>query len=767
MSEIDLSFELDGQPQDRKVDGTRSALSVLREDLDQSTLRPGCSPQGVCGSCAVLVNGKFRLSCTLPARSLAGKHVQTLASWPLAEKAAAAFAAQGAVLGGYEIPGMLTQARALHEKGATDPAGADKGLLMHLQRGGSWTAIKAAIGSIEQAHPAPSLRHIERALGQAAIVEDLQRPGMRHAALVWVPGPRVTFQGLTLPELPPDVLVLSAEDLPLNLTPSQAELLLSKGSESRHAGEVVAIVLAPTRVQAQAVRDQIQVQAEVLEPVILLSKSRLAVASAMENYGRLPESSSAQIQTAFVAQGAACIEPPSWLAVPTQDGLTLYSNGECAGAEAALSQYMCGLEPGSVSVEVLGSRPSPGGRDELGLGPLVVSAANFLGRPVKLSLELGESARIQGRRHPAELELGLSLVDGDLALQAQINADSGGEGQLGEAFVYPAAAQLGGAYRLAHCEAEIRAYQTNNPPAGGMDGDGLLQTLVAQELAMDALAKAEGLTPLTLRTQCLHPDSNAAEFLEQLPDGPGWSHSVIALRSLGQAPAAVALEQQDGLVILHLDRARAAAWEEEMRAMLVAAGFADQDIEMRVHSGAPPSPSADVGTTLQALARAIQELPEEGHSQAEFTPQDTLFTAQRAAAAVQMDAQGQITQIQVFAHCGVDLLPVFTQARLQAAAQEGLGAILTEQALATDGVVDDRLRTAGLIKSRYLPPIQVQVVESNSPAVDPAAATRIAVAAAVACALAKFEGSVRPSFPARDAEAAYGMGIKRPRGPKP
>lgn len=766
MSEIDLSFELDGQPQDCKVDGNRSALSVLREDLDQSTLRPGCSPQGVCGSCAVLVNGKFRLSCTLPARSLAGKHVQTLASWPLAQQAAAAFAAQGAVLGGYEIPGMLTQARALHEKGATDPSGADKGLLMHLQRGGSWPAIKAAIGSIESAHPAPSIRHIERALGQAAIVEDLQRPGMRHAALVWVPSPRVKFQKLILPELPPDVLVLTAEDLPLNLTPSQAELLLSKGSESRHAGEVVAIVLAPTRVQAQAVRNQVQVQVETLEPVTSLAKSRLAVASAMENYGQLPESSSAQIQTAFLAQGAACIEPPSWLAVPTQDGLTLYSNGECAGAEAALSQFICGLEPDSVRVEILGSRPSPGGRDELGLGPLVVAAAHFLGRPVKLSLELGESARIQGRRHPAELELQLSLIDGDLALQAEINADSGGEGQLGEAFVYPASAQLGGAYRLSHCQAEIRAYQTNNPPAGGMDGDGLLQTLVAQELAIDALAQAQGITSLALRAQCLHPESGVAELLGQLSEGQGWSQSVIALRSLGQAPAALALEQRDGVVVLHLDRARAASWEEEMRAMIVAAGFDDQAIELRVHSDAPASPSWDVGTTLQALVQAIQELPEEGRTQAEFTPQDTLFTAQRAAAAVHMNAQGQITQIQVFAHCGRDLLPVFTQARLMAAAQEGLGAILTEQALATDGVVDDRLRIAGLIKSRSMPQIHVQAVASDHPPVDPTAAARIAVAAAVACALTQFEGCVRPSFPARDAEAAYGVGVKRPRSPK-
>ena len=319
---------------------------------------------------------------------------------------------------------------------------------------------------------------------------------------------------------------------------------------------------------------------------------------------------------------------------------------------------------------------------------------------------------------------------------------------------------------MAHCEAEIRAYQTNNPPAGGVDGDGLLQTLVALELAMDALARAEGLAPLALREQLLHTESGVARLLAMLPQGAGWSHSVIALRSLGQAPAAVALEHSDGDVVLHLDRARAAAWEEEMRAMLIAAGFEDQAVEVRVHSGAPASPSSDVGSTLQALAQAIQDLPEEGRAQAEFTPPDTLFTAQRAAAAVHMNTAGQIDQIQVFAHCGQDLLPVFTQARLQAAAQEGVGAILTEQALATDGVVDDRLRTAGLIKSRALPPIQVQVLESDHPPVDPSAAARIAVAAAVACALSAFEGSVRPSFPARDAEAAYGVGIKRPRAPK-
>ncbi len=766
MSEIELSFELDGQAQQMSVDGARSALSVLREDLDCSTLRPGCSPQGVCGSCAVLVNGKFRLSCTLPARSLAGKHVQTLASWPEAEAAARAFAAHGAVLGGYEIPGMLTQARALQAKGATDKAGADKGLLMHLQRGGSWPAITSAIGDLEGAHPQASPRHVERALGLATTVEDLQRPGTRHAALVWVPAPRVKVQGLTLPELPAGVQVLQASDLDLRLTPSQAELVLSKGSESRHAGEVVAVVLAPSRAQARAIRDQIVVQAEALEAVTSWAKSRLAVASVMENYGQLPESPSATIHTAFQPQAAACIEPPSWLALPTAEGLTLYANTECAGAEAALAQHLCGLPPDSVHAVLLGARPSPGGRDALGLGPLVVAAAQRIQRPVKLSLELGESARLSGRRHGASLELGLSLVEGELALSAQINADSGGEGQLGEAFVYPAASQLGGAYRLGACEAEIRAYQTNNPPAGGMDGDGLLQLLVAQELAMDVLAQAQGTPPLALREACAHPEAAVQDLLHDLPTGPGWSHSVIALRQLAQVPASVGLERQEEGLILHLDRAGAAAWEEEMRARLSAAGFPDEDTELQVHSGAPPSPSVDAGLHLQALSKAIDGLPELGRVDAEVAPDAATFSTQRAAAAVHLNEAGVIDQVVLRSHCGEDLLPVFTQARLDAAAQEGLGAVLTEQAPVSEGVVDDRLRIAGLIKSRSLPPMDLRAVPSASPAVDPAPAGRIAVAAAVACALQAFEGQARSSFPARDAEAAYGVGIKRPRGPK-
>lgn len=80
MSErIEIAFTLNSQPVTASIAPKAAALGLLREELGCSTLKAGCSPQGVCGSCAALVGGKPRLTCTLPAKTLAGKEVITQA----------------------------------------------------------------------------------------------------------------------------------------------------------------------------------------------------------------------------------------------------------------------------------------------------------------------------------------------------------------------------------------------------------------------------------------------------------------------------------------------------------------------------------------------------------------------------------------------------------------------------------------------------------------------------------------------------------------
>ena len=75
---IQVDFTLNGESVSQVASVDRNALDVLREDLEVRSVKPGCSPQGICGCCAALVDGKVRLMCTLPFKNLEGKEVTTL-----------------------------------------------------------------------------------------------------------------------------------------------------------------------------------------------------------------------------------------------------------------------------------------------------------------------------------------------------------------------------------------------------------------------------------------------------------------------------------------------------------------------------------------------------------------------------------------------------------------------------------------------------------------------------------------------------------------
>ncbi|MEE9415977.1 MAG: 2Fe-2S iron-sulfur cluster-binding protein, partial [Acidimicrobiales bacterium] len=69
-----ISFECDGAEVE-VADNGRSLLEVLRDELGINSLKDGCSPQGQCGCCTVLIDGAARVACVTPARRVRGRAV--------------------------------------------------------------------------------------------------------------------------------------------------------------------------------------------------------------------------------------------------------------------------------------------------------------------------------------------------------------------------------------------------------------------------------------------------------------------------------------------------------------------------------------------------------------------------------------------------------------------------------------------------------------------------------------------------------------------
>ena len=68
---------MNGEPVDALVDGYKTLLEVLREDLQLTGTKHGCE-LGECGACAVLVDGEPVLSCLALAVECAGRRVTTV-----------------------------------------------------------------------------------------------------------------------------------------------------------------------------------------------------------------------------------------------------------------------------------------------------------------------------------------------------------------------------------------------------------------------------------------------------------------------------------------------------------------------------------------------------------------------------------------------------------------------------------------------------------------------------------------------------------------
>ena len=116
---------------------------MLRDFLGARSPKDGCSPQGQCGCCTVLVDGAPRVACVTPARRVAGRSVTTVDGLPDAERRAwgDAFCVTGASQCGFCTPGIVLRLAALRAKGSTD---VDAALLAHLCRCTGWRTIGEA-----------------------------------------------------------------------------------------------------------------------------------------------------------------------------------------------------------------------------------------------------------------------------------------------------------------------------------------------------------------------------------------------------------------------------------------------------------------------------------------------------------------------------------------------------------------------------------------------------------------------------------------------
>ncbi|HHX29796.1 MAG TPA: (2Fe-2S)-binding protein [Clostridiaceae bacterium] len=118
MRKIKLSFTLNGKAYEIEADPGARMLDVIRNDLELTGTKEGCSV-GECGACTVVLNGEPVASCLVLAGRMDGADIVTIEGvneLELGKKLQASFIEEDAVQCGFCTPGFVVSAYALLKK---------------------------------------------------------------------------------------------------------------------------------------------------------------------------------------------------------------------------------------------------------------------------------------------------------------------------------------------------------------------------------------------------------------------------------------------------------------------------------------------------------------------------------------------------------------------------------------------------------------------------------------------------------------------------
>ena len=518
-------------------------LSALREELNITSPKDGCSPSGQCGCCTVFVNGKAVVSCQTSLEKVAGGEVTTLEGIDESErrKYSDAFAACGGLQCGFCIPGIVVRAKAQVDKKGAGLKREDmaRHLGAHLCRCTGYVKVLDAIEMVAlgQTPVLPKVGGIgsrsvkyeahELALGDRGYVDDIRIDGMLHASLHFTAHARAKVLAIDSSKalaLDGVSAVFTAADVPgelmVGIIYKDWPVMIPIGGFTSYAGDVLAVVVARDRITARAAAELIDVQYEVLKPITdprsAITSNEVAVWKTTSNVLSTSTYKRGDVDAAFancahiVEQDFstqriehAFLEPESTLAVPSQDGtrLHVYSGGQGIWDDRNDIANLLGLSNDQVTVELVTNGGAFGGKEDMSNQAHASLAAWLLQVPVKCTLSREESFLMHAKRHPIDMSYKIGCdADGKiLALHVRAIGDSGAYASVGMKVLERMAGHASGPYQVPNIDVEAIAVRTNNPVCGAFRGFGANQAQFAMEGVLDRLAEKVGIDGWSIR----------------------------------------------------------------------------------------------------------------------------------------------------------------------------------------------------------------------------------------------------------------------------
>ncbi|MCK7520848.1 MAG: molybdopterin-dependent oxidoreductase [Ignavibacteriales bacterium] len=225
------------------------------------------------------------------------------------------------------------------------------------------------------------------------------------------------------------------------------------------------------------------------------------------------------------------LETETAIALPEEDGVRLYSQGQGVYVDRRLVAKILGLPEEKVKVVQVQNGGGFGGKEDLTVQGHASLFAYLLKKPVRVHLNRDESIIMHPKRHPVWMDISLACDKNGkfTALKLKARGDTGAYASVGTKVMERVVGHATGGYTIPLVDISSVTVYTNNIPSGAMRGFGVPQVVFAIESCIDELCRKGGFDRWQIRfDNALEDGSKTATG--QVLRGVGLKKTLLAVK---------------------------------------------------------------------------------------------------------------------------------------------------------------------------------------------------------------------------------------------
>jgi CO/xanthine dehydrogenase Mo-binding subunit len=391
--------------------------------------------------------------------------------------------------------------------------------------------------------PVPRKEGVDKLVGRACYVDDIEREGMWYGATVRSTIPRGLIRSIAFDRLIEwsEFTVVTAADIPgeniIQLIIADQPCLAD--GKVNHCEEPILLLAHPDKHKLREALGGVKIEYDPLPPVFTIEESERQdqivwgadnlIKSFLLEKGDVD---SAWAGAAHIVEGEYRTGAQEHLYIENQgiiaeysaeEGVTVWGSLQCPYYVFKALRGVFDLPDDKVRVVQTETGGAFGGKEDY--PSILASHAALLakksGHPVKMVYDRMEDLAATTKRHPARVRHRTALdKDGKLlAIEIHLDTDGGAYATLSSTVLSRATLHSTGPYICPNVRVRAHSWATNHVPYGAFRGFGAPQAVFAMERHMDEIAATLGMDPIELRRKnFLHEgDANATEQLMREP----------------------------------------------------------------------------------------------------------------------------------------------------------------------------------------------------------------------------------------------------------